>query len=178
MLEMRLPSLAATALTVTVALALSAQEAQSPQWRVSIRSFGPVRIGMTLARAARALGERLHYVDVEEGCGHVRPRTAPPGTSFMVVNGRIARVDVDSGDVATLSGAHIGSTEAEVQHLYPGQIRVEPHPYTGPEGHYLVFLPRDTVDSTFGMIFETDGRRVTSYRAGLREPVQYIEGCL
>jgi hypothetical protein len=38
-------------------------------------------------------------------------------------------------------------------------------------------VPRDSADTAFGMIFETDGRVVTSYRSGEHAAVQLIEGC-
>ena len=173
----RRPALA-TAAILALAFAAAPQRAQDTPWRIGLRSFGPVRFGMTLAQASTALREPLRLEDVEGECGYVRPTSLPPGTSFMVVAGRIARVDVDSGATETLSGARIGSTEAEIRRLYPGRIRVREHPYTGPTGHYLMFTPLDRADAGFGMVFETDGERVTSYRAGLRGPVQYIEGCL
>jgi hypothetical protein len=66
--------------------------------------------------------------------------------------------------------------EAEIRSLYRTAIRVEPHPYTGPEGHYLVYRARS---QPFGMIFATDYRtgRVDSFRIGRWRYVQLIEGC-
>lgn len=58
--------------------------------------------------------------------------------------------------------------------MYPGRVEVQPHKYTGPEGHYLsVSVPSDTL---LRIIFETDGRVVTRYRAGRRPAVEYVEG--
>lgn len=168
----------ASVLAATAALAAAPSGAPS-DWRVGLRTFGPVRYGMTLAEASRVLGERLlpglEYA--AEGCSYLRPRAIPRGTSFMVLDGRVERVDVDTAGVRTISGAQVGSTEDEVRALYPGRIRTEPHPYTGPEGHYLRFVPRVPADTAFGLIFETDGRRVTSFRAGRQPAVGYIEGC-
>jgi hypothetical protein len=132
---------------------------------------------MTLAEASRALGEPLRFEEVEGGCGYARSPSMPPRTSFMVVDGRIGRVDVDSAGVATFSGAQVGSSEEEVRRRYPGRIRTRMHEYLGPDGHYLTFVPPDPADSSFGMVFETDGRRVISYRAGIHPVVDYIEGC-
>lgn len=54
-------------------------------------------------------------------------------------------------------------------------LRVEPHEYLGPAGHYLVITqPGDTVDQ---IIFETDGKRVLNFRAGRLPAVAYVEGC-
>ena len=85
------------------------------------------------------------------------------------------RNNVDSSLVATDSGARVGDSEEAVTARYHGQLRVEPHKYTGPEGHYLVFEPlRDTLHR---IIFETDGQRVTTMRSGRRPAVEYVEGC-
>jgi hypothetical protein len=95
----------------------------------------------------------------------------------MIWDTVIVRVDVDSPGVYTRSGIQAGSTEAEVIRRYPGQIRIEDHPYDGPGSHYLIYGPADPADTGFGMIFETDGHRVTRYRAGLHGAVELIEGC-
>src|SRR5438046_2065080 len=90
-------------------------------WKVGLRRMGPVHYGMTLSEASRALGETLSVEPAEpsEGCDYIHLSAAPRGVSFMVLDTVIERVDVRSGDVATVSGAHIGSTEDEIKALYP-----------------------------------------------------------
>jgi len=161
---------------VVVFLAALPARMSQQDWRVTLRSYGPVRFGMTVGEASRVLGQELN-ADTTESCTYLAPASLRHRVNFMVIDGHIARVDVDTVGVETRSGAHVGSTEDEVKQLYTGQIRVEPHPYTGPEGHYLVYVPRDSADTAFGMIFETDGRVVTSYRSGEHAAVQLIEGC-
>jgi hypothetical protein len=97
----------------------------------------------------------------------------------MVLRGRISRVDVGRPSVVrTASGVGIGSTEDEVMRTYAGRIRVEPHPYTGRRGgQYLIYTPADPSDQHLSLIFETDGQRVVSFRAGLKDAVGLIEGC-
>ena len=145
------------------------------QWQVGLQSFGPIRYGMTLTQASAALGETITVADSE--CDYVGPHALPPGTSLMAIQGRIERVDIDTTGILTRSGVGVGSTEDEVRRAYPGHIRTEPHPYTGPEGHYLIFVPRDPADTAFSLIFETDGAKVINYRAGHQPAVGYIEGC-
>lgn len=55
-------------------------------------------------------------------------------------------------------------------------MRVEPGPYTGPEGHYLVYRARG---EPYGLIFATDpdSGRAIAFRVGLWDYVQLIEGC-
>src|SRR3989442_5364238 len=166
-------------LSTTLIVAARGPTQGAAPWKVGLRRVGPVRYGMTLSEASRALGETLSVEPTErgEGCDYIHPSAAPRGVSFMVLDPVIERVDVRSGDVATVSGAHIGSTEDEIKALYPDRIEVQPHPYDAPGGHYLLYIPRDASDSAFRIIFETDGKRVTTFRAGRRPAVEYIEGC-
>lgn len=102
-----------------------------------------------------------------------------PEVNFMVINGRIARVDVgDRGGrrVTTFSGVGTGDTEETIKRTYAGRIRVEGHPYV-PTGHYLVYVPADPALAALSMIFETNGQVVTTFRAGLKGAVSQIEGC-
>ncbi len=81
-----------------------------------------------------------------------------------------------TGSTTTLSGIGVGISEADVFSTYPGRIRSEPHPYGG--GNYLICTPQGASDQAYSMIFETDRYQVTSFRAGEKEAVGYIEGCL
>lgn len=99
----------------------------------------------------------------------------PAGIGVMVDAGKVVRVEVRRGNFATSTGARIGDTEQRIQSLYPGQVTVSPHKYT--DGHYLTVTPTAEADSANRIIFETDGRKVVNYRAGVRPQVEYVEGC-
>ena len=168
-------ALLAVALSLTAACRPRAPE-RVTEWRVRPAGIGPLRVGMTVREASAVLAESLvvRYADIE-GCDHIRPDTLPLGVSVMVLSDSIARIEVDTGTVATEEGARIGDSEARILELYGDRVRVEPHHYTGPEGHYLIVeTPGDTVHR---IVFETDGRHVTLYRAGRRPAVDYVEGC-
>ncbi|RMF65767.1 MAG: hypothetical protein D6742_11685 [Cyanobacteria bacterium J069] len=158
-----------------------AQTTLSSDSRVQLKGIGPVRVGMTVNEAKQAAGVPLVRVENaygEEGdaCYSLSAQGVP-GLGFMVTDGRIARVEVGrESSIKTLSGAGIGSTEAQIQQLYPGQIVSTPHEYFD-GGKYLTFIPKDEADKTFRVIFETDKGRVIEYRAGKLPEVQYIEGC-
>ena len=130
-------------------------------WVVGHRSAGPVRFGVT-----PAAGDDCHYTV---------PAGAPSALRFMAESGRVVRVDVDSAGPATDRGARVGMTEAEVRRLYPDGLRTMPHKYDT-AGHYLVFTPPGP-DSGFRIVFETDGQRVTTWRAGAEPAVEYVEKC-
>lgn len=144
-----------------------------PPARVTYTGFGPVRAGMTVAEAEQALGDSLRMLGpAMEPCHYVR--LVQPPVAFMVIEGRVARVDVQrDSPVKTLEGAGVGDTEDRVRQLYPGFIEVQPHKYT--DGNYLIVRAPD--DTTHRIVFETDGHRVTSFRAGRMPEVRWVEGC-
>ena len=143
---------------------------------VSPDGVGPVRTGWSLAQLNAAIGEQLRPTyDVNPECDYVDPAALPPGIALMVERDTVVRIDVDTTGITTLEGAGVGDTEARVRELYKGRVQVQPHKYTGPVGHYLVVTwPGDTLRL---LIFETDGEKVVSYRAGIRPAVEYVEGC-
>ena len=132
---------------------------------------------MSLQEATRAggrsFGDRLMGSDE---CDYVQfaDDTIQGSVHFMVIEGRIARTDVNDSTVRTSRGARIGDTEQRVLELYSGRVTVTPHKYT--DGHYLVVAPENG-DSTHALIFETDSGRVTTLRGGRQPEVAYTEGC-
>lgn len=154
--------------------------------RLSLQGIGPVAVGMTLPEASKAAGTPIHASPgsaVNDDCSYARADEGPSGVAFMVTAGRIVRIDVLPSPpettrpaVATVSGIRVGSTEQEVKDAYPGQISVQAHPYL-PSGHYLVYTPTDPGLKGLGLVFETDGRNVTSFRSGQLGPVQLKERC-
>jgi hypothetical protein len=170
--------------TTTTAKGLTAQ---SP---LRMDGIGPVTMGMTPAEASAAVGRPVKiddsYSTPEDPalCAYAYTPLEEGGTAkvgFMLErtsakeDWRIVRTDIDEGlPTATEKGVKLGATEAEVKAAYPA-LTVSPHPYTGPEGHYMTVDP----DGQGGwlLIFETDGTKVESFRSGQEGPVQYIEGC-
>jgi hypothetical protein len=150
--------------------------APATDWRVRPDGIGPIRVGVPLTVLSRTLGEQLRadYLDFE-GCDFIRPAALPPGVSLMVLHDTVARVDVSAAGVQTVEGVHVGDSEAWVLEVYRGRVAVEPHKYTGPQGHYLVVSCLG--DTLHRVIFETDGERVTLFRAGQRPAVEFVEGC-
>jgi hypothetical protein len=167
-------TLALSSLTVGVVIA---QTQLTNQSKLVINGIGPIRVGMTVSQAEKAIGKRLTGDVPNKYCYYVKQQGEPRDLGFMVAEGRIARVDVwRDSKVTTAAGAKIGDTEARIKSLYPGQIKVSPHHYvTG--GHYLTFIPKDRFDQAYRVVFETDGKRVTTFRSGKLPEVEFIEGC-
>lgn len=145
--------------------------------KLSLNGLGQVKIGMTL-KELKALFSKVEEQDAGAGteCFYAVPKGVPKGISFMITGGKVARIDVDSANYSSMSGAKVGQTEKQVSKLYNGKLEVAPHHYDE-KGHYLTFVPKDSKDKNFRMVFETDGKTVTTFRAGKLPEVEYVEGC-
>ena len=169
---------AAIACVVLFATTFVASRANSNQWTVDFDGYGPIKIGMRIDNAEKLLGMKLkidNYLE-DESCRCFDIKNEP-AISFMTDHRVIVRMDVfaEQGGPATDKGAKVGDSEASVLAKYAGRIKVGPHHYTGPEGHYLrVYDAQGKVR----VIFETDGKKVTGYRVGRDPAVEYVEGCL
>ncbi len=140
---------------------------------VTADGIGLAKAGMPVAEANAELGGILAIPAKFDECDYVRPKSEPKNVAFMVEKGRIARVEIRPGsNLATAEGAKIGDTEARIKTLYPG-IEVRPSKYGS--GHTLVVTPK--TDSNNRIVFETDGKKVVSYRSGKMPAVEYVEGC-
>jgi len=157
-----------------------AHEPLSDTSRLRLDGIGPVWLGMSLDEASSATGQAIRVdprTDRGRGCAHAIADGGPPNLRFMVVNGRIARVEAGPGPVRTLAGVGAGSTEAEVLAAYPDRIRVQPNPYTGHlGGKDLIYMP-DEASRHLSMLFEVSDGRVRTFRSGWDPAVMAPEGC-
>ena len=100
----------------------------------------------------------------------------PEGVSVMVVKGKIARIDVDTGSVTTEDGVKIGDTEDRIKSIYGDEVKLEPHKYIE-GGHYMTVVGDSASAAGRALVFETDGKRVTMFRGGRLPEVKWVEGC-
>lgn len=128
-----------------------------------------------LGRSYCTVGRRRTGVPLG-GCAYLESTHVPHGLGFMFQGGRVVRIDVSKVGIKTASGVGVGDTEDRVKQLYSGHITIEPHPYE-PEGRYIKYSPANKDERQFGIVFETDGARVTSFRTGTRAAIALIEGC-
>lgn len=172
------PTTAATT-TTTAAPAPPSSVPPGAAFRLELRGFGPVRVGMTVQEAGVALGTKLVPVidPPDEECATYGPESGFDGVAFLVARGVVARTDVTAGSTQTTEGVAVGQSEAEAQRRYEGRLAVGDHDYLV-GGHYLTLMPTAPADEDFRLVIETDGRKVTALRAGRLPEVEYSEGCL
>jgi hypothetical protein len=139
--------------------------------------LGQIQIGMNLDDAVN-MGLLNENPAMKPACDFVFPAVGagiPDGVSVMIVQGKVARIDVDTGSVTTEDGAKIGDTEDDINKIYDGDVQSEPHKFIA-GGHYMV-VTGDSTSLGKAIVFETDGQRVTSFRAGRLPEVKWVEGC-
>lgn len=156
-----------------LALALAAA-APAPDV-MTLNGLGPLRIGTPAAelRARHRAIPGEPYPDPEVDCAYW---TSPlyPGVQMMVSGGRLVRIETEDRRYRTPGGARVGLSETELRARYGSRMRVEPHPYMGPEGKYLIVRSKG---GPLGLIVETWDGRARSIRVGYWRSVQLIEGC-
>ncbi len=139
--------------------------------------LGQIQIGMTLDDAVN-MGLLNQNPTMNPRCDFVFPAVGagiPEGVSVMVVNGKVARIDVDTGAVTTEDGAKIGDSEDRLKSIYDDDLKVEPHKYIE-SGHYMTVMG-DSASAGKALVFETDGKHVTMFRGGRLPEVKWVEGC-
>lgn len=150
---------------------------------LSPTGMGDIRIGITAAELKDRFGARLRFDSDPanpDGCA-LYGVPEYPGLDMMVVEGRLARIDVGNGKdpgkhdprYATEAGATIGMRTADIRKIYGPMLTVEPHKYNE-AGQYLMV---QTANGRHGLVFETDGNIVQTFRVGRWEEVQWVEGC-
>ena len=150
--------------------------ANAEDWRITSAGYGPAKIGMSVAEASKALGMKL----VAEGpvdnpeCHYLRPEPAIDGLWFMVSNDRVVRIEVNAPSIKTRSGLGVGDSEAHVKQVLGSAVEVTPHKYVAPNGNYLTLW---TSNHKAAVRFETLQGKVTSFYAGRKPEVEYVEGC-
>jgi hypothetical protein len=145
-------------------------------WVIREDGVGPVKVGMTVSQLNKILHEKFSFPEQKEDqpCFYVNP-AKHPHISFMIEDGRLARVDVDAPGTPTAEGVQVGDSELRAKRVYGPRLKIEPHAYTGPVGHYLTIRSKD---GRYGIRFETDGKKIDNLYAGRMQAVEYIEGCL
>lgn len=143
---------------------------------ITTEGIDPIQVGMLKSEAEKAGDVRLRPVGPPLGNCQFQEPDAVRDVSFMFLDGRIARVDVENSDVSTLSGVSVGDTEEDVYAAYGSNIRKRPHYYLPENGSYLTFIPEDPSDRS-RVIFDVVDGIVTLIRAGRLPAVQYVEGC-
>lgn len=143
---------------------------------IGVAGYCGVAFGMTEAEANSAFPGGLHsdadYAAPGADCRYLQRAPGVFDVLFMFVGGRMERIDISAGAVATEAGAKVGMSYPAVEALYPGATR-QPDFYSAPAENLVVELG----DGVFAL-FEGDAdNAVLTYHVGRKPPFDYVEGC-
>jgi hypothetical protein len=135
-----------------------------------------VKIGMTIAdlRAAGFSVEKDDGPDPDNRCGYARI-DGIRDRFFMLDGDTVVRIDVASPGHPTMGGVEVGMRETDVTARLGKNVRVVRARARGEAAHDFI-VHRD--GGAFGLVMETDGAKVLSYRIGRWEAVQSSDDCL
>jgi hypothetical protein len=131
-------------LTILAVLAVALGTASgNDTWIVREDGAGPLRIGMSLPQLNAMLHEKLPLPAAKDdkACFYVTTKKQPK-LSFMVLQGRLARIDVRDPGVTTTTGIQVGDSEKHALQVYGSSLKVVPHKYTD-NGQYLTARSSD-----------------------------------
>jgi len=150
--------------------------AAAPDMEARLDALAGVRVGMTVAqlRAAGFQVEKDDGPDPDNRCGYAR--IAQLRAPFFMLDGeRVVRIDVDRPGFPTLGGVEIGMSETEAQRRLGKRATVRRNLVAGERSHLFVV---HEAGAPHGLIVETDGARVVSYRLGEWAAVDSSAECL
>lgn len=156
--------------------AVAATQAVAPDFR----GIGPLHFGMTDAQMRKAWGKPLYGGALPgnpngAACHYLLPRKDGKALTFMMVDGHFARVDVLAGGALAPGGGHIGMRIDALRTLYAGRIKATPNKYDDAATDLRVTPP---AGESGLLLFEADKTgKVTAWRIGKAEQVDYVEGC-
>jgi hypothetical protein len=160
---------------------LKKPEKLTTQSRLSIYGLGSVEINMSVAQASRVAGTPIvpFKPNPNRVCDYYKPANGPEGVTFMVSEGRIATVEIETNKIVTNKGTKIGDSESLIKSLYPaGEIQTT-RLANSEKGKSWIVQPSRFAERNLRLVYvSTNGKTVTRLIAGKVPEVNYIEGCL
>jgi hypothetical protein len=150
--------------------------APSYKWRVSAEGIGPVKVGMSVAQAAAALGEYF-AANKHATCDYADWPGAPEGAHVVIDDDTVVAVWVSSGQVASEEQLKIGDRADMIEVRYPS-LAADKRPntdhYYGRAFALVIPLPGD---SSRRIVYEVSDSVIRSFRAGRYRAVLDDEPC-
>ena len=158
-----------------LAILSAAGASAASTWCLGFGSLGPIRTGMNVEQVLRlADWPGMETKKQPQDCWYLNYDGNGANFSLMILKDTVVRIEL-RGDskLHTLSGAHIGMTEDELQALYGARLDIQPHKYDE-HGHTITLK---SGSGEYGLRFETSQGKVTAIQSGPWEHLHYVEGC-
>lgn len=169
------------ALVLSVLIAATPALAYDIPNGLSADGLGSIKIGLPVDKLEQILRDKIGYSQFNNhGCSVLTtPMLSNTGISFVIETNVLTRINIDyvgkseiPASIKTDVGLGLGSTEADVRKAYP-HARVKPN--SGDPSWHTIFA--DTPDGQRAIVFETDGTKVTTIRAGAYPVVAFSNAC-
>jgi hypothetical protein len=136
---------------------------------------GPLRAGMTVEQALSLFDwSGMETQSQAQECWYLRYQGGGNDFDAMIIQGKVVRIELrGKSTLRTFSGAHIGTTEAELKKMYGARLDIQPHKYDE-HGHTITVR---SSSGEYGLRFETSQGKVTAIQSGPWEHLNYVEGC-
>jgi len=151
--------------------------------------LGPVRIGMTVPQAEKALGKKLKPLDTTDGISSEScwPTSSADGIDdwlvYVIENGKIVHVEVQDArpgkiptiipSVKTEKGIGIGSSKEQIRKQYGSSLKVH-DPDEDSDGEYMMILDDDKLH---GIFFEIEEDKLKGFYAATAESIMESADC-
>jgi len=145
------------------------------QSTISTVGMDAVIFGMSANAAQRAAGTRFTPITPVGECYLATPDDAPAGITFWVVGSTVERVDIDTNEITTRSGAGIGDSEGRIVDMFGERIQTSPLP--DGSGNLLAYVPKDQSDKIFRVMFQSDGEKIVRLWSGRLPWAEELNGC-
>lgn len=149
--------------------------AEPTSLRLSTDGLGNFRFGMTLDEINTYLVQKLLPTKPElratENCDYLRVADFA-GISFVFIDSRLKRIDVDAPGIKSLQGIEVGERFVDAAPAL-STAKTEPLDHV-PEG-YAIVIEAPGLPNAMGFHFESD--RVVRIVAGDKRVIRYSEGC-
>ncbi len=161
---------------LAMAGALLMMSAAPAPWVLSPDGLGPLKIGMSEAQAAAALGAKLSAADLPDDACEERGVVGMKGLVLMFQQHRLTRISLVRGSrFKTDKGLGYGATETQVRAAYGAALKTEPNAYDDEPALYLTWWSKP---GRRGIRYSTDAHRVVQGVDAGDDSIRYIEGCL
>jgi len=152
----------------------AAQKASAAE--APLDALAGVKVGMTMADLRKAGFDAVkdNGPDPDNRCGYARIASLKD-LFFMLDGDTVVRIEVDTPGHPTLGGVAVGMAQGEAMSRLGDRAKVTPAPNATSGSRDLIV---HDAKSPLGLIVETDGRKVVSYRIGRWTFVQQAERCM
>ncbi|XDD41705.1 hypothetical protein AB3N58_10325 [Leptospira sp. WS60.C2] len=149
------------------------------QAKIHLRGLGNLRIGQSIKEIQKKYQISSNQSVVENDCIFYNIKgldnvdlmfTGSSKTSL-----KLTRIYISNTKLSTISNIGIGDSLEKAKSTYKGKIKEEREHYNNTIRY--IFIPSDSQDKNYGIIFDSDDEKITSISVGQYPELHLVEGC-